>query len=405
MAKTCCGDLQTTNSPTTLGKETKGEPEMHAPVDATYRSGPIVPTETKTATELIGMAEVLLGWRANHDALGPNQEAVRRFILTQYPLLGRAPSCQEIAAALELSPSEVRTTLERLHELDFLNLEPGAREIRLAYPFSTVPTRHVVKFPDWVEAKPVYAQCAVDALGIPFMFRGDLSIASSCAHCKKPIEIEVRDRKITAYLPAETVVWSGTVTMYRDCVADICPSVNFFCSPAHVSAWQVGQKEANGSILSLGEALYLGKGIFENHLYAQPSTMSSATTTLHSPRPENSVMTASAAWGLVTAFLASVCCVGPLVFAALGVGVGATGFLAGTASFLKALLPYRPLFIGLTGLLVGVAFYLTYRSPRAACTTNATCASGSGNRMNRTLLWIVTAIALALVLAPYWLGI
>lgn len=405
MAKTYCGDLQTTNSPSTSGKETEGETEMHESVEATDWSGPIVPTETNTTTELIGMAEVLLGWRANRAALGPNQEAVRRFILTQYALLGRAPSCQEIAVALKLNPSEVLTSLKWLHELDFLNLEPGSREIRLAYPFSTVPTRHVVKFLDWVEAKPVYAQCAVDALGIPFMFRGDLSIASSCAHCKNPIEIEVRGRKITAYQPAETVVWSGTVTMYRDCVADICPSVNFFCSPAHVAAWQVGQTEANGSILSLGEALYMGKGIFENHLYAQPSTMSSATTTLHSPRPENSVMKISTAGSLVAAFLASVCCVGPFVFAALGAGVGATGFLASTASFLKALLPYRPLFIGLTALLLGVAFYLTYRSPRAACTTNATCASTIGQSQNRALLWIVSAIALALVLSPYWSGI
>jgi Putative silver efflux pump len=46
--------------------------------------------------------------------------------------------------------------------------------------------------------------------------------------------------------------------------------------------------------------------------------------------------------GLVAAFFTSVCCIGPVVLAVLGVGVGTTGFLAVTAGFLKALLPYRP---------------------------------------------------------------
>lgn len=109
--------------------------------------------------------------------------------------------------------------------------------------------------------------------------------------------------------------------------------------------------------------------------------------------------------GLVASVFASICCIGPVVFAALGVGVGATGFLAGTAGTLKALLPYRPWFIGLTLLLLGMSFYYAYRNPSAACATEVGSAARSASGPNRTWLWLIAALALLLVLAPYWLAL
>jgi mercuric ion transport protein len=110
--------------------------------------------------------------------------------------------------------------------------------------------------------------------------------------------------------------------------------------------------------------------------------------------------------GLVAAFFASICCIGPLVFAALGVGVGATGFLAGAAGVLKGLLPYRPAFIALTILLLGVSFFLAYRKSKSAvCAPGEVCASGTRIGVNRAWLWVMAAFALVLILAPYWLGL
>ncbi|MHC9064807.1 mercuric transporter MerT family protein [Nitrospira sp. CMX1] len=109
--------------------------------------------------------------------------------------------------------------------------------------------------------------------------------------------------------------------------------------------------------------------------------------------------------GLVAAFFASICCIGPVVFAALGVGIGATGFLAGTAGFLKALLPYRPVFIGLTMLLLGLSFYQAYRQPKSVCVLGEVCTPGAMSRENRTVLWALAVLALVLILAPYWLGL
>lgn len=110
--------------------------------------------------------------------------------------------------------------------------------------------------------------------------------------------------------------------------------------------------------------------------------------------------------GLVAAFFASLCCIGPFVLAALSVSVGATGFWADTAGALKGILPYRPVFIGLTVLLLGFSFYLAYREPKSTmCASGEVCASGAMSGAKRTVLWIMAVLALVLLLAPYWLGL
>jgi mercuric ion transport protein len=57
--------------------------------------------------------------------------------------------------------------------------------------------------------------------------------------------------------------------------------------------------------------------------------------------------------GILAALGASACCVGPLVLLALGVS-------GAWISSLTALEPYRPIFIGLTLLFLGLAFYRLY---------------------------------------------
>ncbi len=116
-------------------------------------------------------------------------------------------------------------------------------------------------------------------------------------------------------------------------------------------------------------------------------------------------ITGATAGGLITALLASVCCIGPILFAALGIGVGVTGFWASTAGFLKTLLPYRPWFIGLSALCFGISFYLVHRAPRGACALGSVCPPAASTRFMRRLLWTLAVLAVALISAPYWLGL
>ncbi|MCA9470038.1 MAG: hypothetical protein KC643_31960 [Nitrospira sp.] len=109
--------------------------------------------------------------------------------------------------------------------------------------------------------------------------------------------------------------------------------------------------------------------------------------------------------GIIAAFFASLCCIGPVVFSALGVGVGATGLLASTAGFLKALVPYRPLFILVAVVAIGTGFYFMYRKPKAGCALDSNCTSSPGRGKSMVFLWVATALTLFFVLSPYWLGI
>jgi len=107
--------------------------------------------------------------------------------------------------------------------------------------------------------------------------------------------------------------------------------------------------------------------------------------------------------GVIAAFLASLCCIGPVLFAAVGVGVGATGILASTAGFLKAFVPYRPFFILVSLVAMGIAFYLVYKKPVASCTTRPDCADSRSRSKSIFFLWMSTALILFFVLSPFWL--
>ena len=260
MANTCCEGVKSNDKGTGLAAET-GRTQTER------GQRPVLPTATETAEGVVTEIVSMLGWdRVRGDQ---KAEAVRRYILGQYPQLGRAPIRQEIATALAFeSPEKVEAILERLDELDLLYVDPESREVRVAYPFSSVPTRHRVRFPDWADARPVYAQCAGDALGIPFMLRRDVFIESSCAQCDTTITIMVQNGAIVTAHPPTTLMWAGT-TWAGHAATSVCPTINFFCSADHTLAWQRDQRNAAGHLLSLGEALYAGKRIFGDQLQEQ----------------------------------------------------------------------------------------------------------------------------------------
>lgn len=96
--------------------------------------------------------------------------------------------------------------------------------------------------------------------------------------------------------------------------------------------------------------------------------------------------------GALAAIGASVCCVAPLVLLALGIGGTWVGGLT-------SMEPYRPFFIGLTLLFLGLAFYKLYLTQQA-CTPGTPCAEPRTIRRQRLNFWIVTALLLCLLAAP-----
>lgn len=95
---------------------------------------------------------------------------------------------------------------------------------------------------------------------------------------------------------------------------------------------------------------------------------------------------------LASASLASICCIGPIVL--VGLGLGGAGLAAG-------LTQYRPLFLGVTAVFLGAAFYLTYRKREVAC-ADGSCELRSGGKGKKAALWVVTAFAMGFATFPSW---
>jgi mercuric ion transport protein len=91
---------------------------------------------------------------------------------------------------------------------------------------------------------------------------------------------------------------------------------------------------------------------------------------------------------------ASACCVGPLLLLSVGIGGAWIGHLT-------ALEPFRPLFIVLTVVFLGLAFWRLYLVPQS-CTASG-CVADRTRKVQGTLFWILTPITLALVASPWML--
>ncbi|HEB91923.1 MAG TPA: mercury transporter MerT [Gammaproteobacteria bacterium] len=110
-----------------------------------------------------------------------------------------------------------------------------------------------------------------------------------------------------------------------------------------------------------------------------------------SPQPR---ARASVVGAVLAAIGASLCCIGPLVLLTLGIG-------GAWISYLAALEPYRPIFVGITLVFLFLAFRKLYLLPRR-CAPDAACAIPRTLRNQRIIFWIVTVLLIALLTFPYY---
>lgn len=122
-------------------------------------------------------------------------------------------------------------------------------------------------------------------------------------------------------------------------------------------------------------------------------------STLSAPKSER-VARASLVGAIVAALAASACCILPAILAI----VGASG--VGLAAAIE---PYRPILLGVTGVLLAIGFYVTYRRPRAVAVTGDSadacgCEKPKAARAGKVMLWIATVIAVVFAAYPYVAG-
>ena len=99
---------------------------------------------------------------------------------------------------------------------------------------------------------------------------------------------------------------------------------------------------------------------------------------------------------VVAAFVASLCCIGPLLFVLLGVGT------FGAAAYFESA---RPFLMGGAVLLLAVAFYWIYiRRRDETCAPGEACAPKPVSRASRSGLWAASLAVLIFALLPYVAG-
>lgn len=113
---------------------------------------------------------------------------LRNATYREFVALGRAPTAEEVATIVGTDPGEVRAGWRRLHEAHALVLDDTG-EIRMANPFSALPTSHRVA----AAGKGWYANCGWDAFGVGSVLHVDSVIETECPDCHEPIRLVVRD--------------------------------------------------------------------------------------------------------------------------------------------------------------------------------------------------------------------
>lgn len=112
---------------------------------------------------------------------------VKLAVYTQFAETGRKPSPSDVALQVGSDTASVLGAYHRLAAKRLLVFEADGSSIRMASPFSGVPTQHRVES-DGVE---YFANCAWDALGIVAALQKPGTVHSRCEQSGEPYRLEV----------------------------------------------------------------------------------------------------------------------------------------------------------------------------------------------------------------------
>jgi hypothetical protein len=118
---------------------------------------------------------------------------VRHFVYRHFTETTRPPSIDVTAAHFNISPEEAGEYYKKLHNRHALFLDLESPTIRMANPFSGIPTDFKVH----ANGQIYYANCAWDMLGIPAALHLDAVIEANFTESNELVTIEVKDGKVT----------------------------------------------------------------------------------------------------------------------------------------------------------------------------------------------------------------
>lgn len=112
---------------------------------------------------------------------------VKLAVYRHFAATGTRPTADQVARDVGADVSGVVEAYGSLRAQRVLFLEPDGASIRMAPPFSGVPTQHIVE----AGAVSYFANCAWDALGIPAALGMPATVRSRCEQSLEPLRLDV----------------------------------------------------------------------------------------------------------------------------------------------------------------------------------------------------------------------
>lgn len=117
---------------------------------------------------------------------------VRHFVYKHFADTTLPPSIEDTARHYNITAEEAGEIFRDLHNRHALFLDPSKLAIRMAWPFSAIPTDFQVH----ANGKTYFANCAWDMLGIPSTLHTDAVIEAVCTESNELVKLEVKDGQI-----------------------------------------------------------------------------------------------------------------------------------------------------------------------------------------------------------------
>jgi hypothetical protein len=215
---------------------------------------------TDALEQVIGDATALE--RQRNGLTAPARE-LHASLLRFFERHGRPPHREELVdlgADAGLDSEGVELSLGALERGD-LAVRDERGDVLSAYPYSGMPTRHLVEFAD---GGSVYAMCAVDALGIPLMTGRAATVISSDPSSGQPVRVTVTDRG-AAWEPRGPGVFVGRQAGEGTIAETCCRVIDFFASADAAEAYHRDRRTA-GMWLDQAQALEAGRLAFATML-------------------------------------------------------------------------------------------------------------------------------------------
>jgi alkylmercury lyase-like protein len=112
---------------------------------------------------------------------------VKLAVYSRFAETGHRPSPDEVAERIGSDVASVLESYQRLRAQRLLVLESDAKSIRMAPPFSGVPTQHLVE----ADGIQYFANCAWDALGILAALNTAGTVHSCCAQSGERLQLHI----------------------------------------------------------------------------------------------------------------------------------------------------------------------------------------------------------------------